>query len=173
MYCSLSFPPSPFALPPRLRDQCDKVFAPPESPPRCHEQSFAQQETTAGLRHSSGPRPMGRLPKRARTTPTWPYTGGWCGIAWNDQALLSGDSERQNTKSVSYNESASKPDFVLLQETHSTDGGVLTWSGLSEYVFLYVHGTPASAGVRILVRYSFLDNLDKPLSHRVESNFPG
>ena len=39
-----------------------------------------------------------------------------------------------------------EPDFVILQELHSTDGNVLTWNPPADYMFFYLNGFALNDG---------------------------
>jgi exonuclease III len=113
--------------------------------------------------------------KRSRTTPTtWPFSSNWSGITWNSQALFSGDPKRQARKSGHLHQILKhKPDFVMLQELHSTDGSILTWQPPNDYKLFFLNGTAATAGVGILARHAFLKQFETPLTYQLESIVPG
>jgi exonuclease III len=87
---------------------------------------------------------------------------------------MSGDPGRQARKSGHLHRILGhKPDFVMLQETHATDGSVLTWKPPEGYQLHYLNGTASIAGVGILIRHSFLANFDTPLSLQLDDIVPG
>ena len=95
--------------------------------------------------------------KRRRIEHSWAYEGGWRGISWNSQALMSADPSRQKRKRAYLARLLrSRPDFILLQELHSTPGALATWQPPAGYRLWVSHGTAASAGIGILVSETFL-----------------
>ena len=61
----------------------------------------------------------------------------------------------------------------MMQELHSTEGSVLTWNPPEGYNLFHLHGTAASAGVGILIRRTFLDLFDTPLTPQLDNIVPG
>ena len=106
------------------------------------------------------------------------YTGGFSGISWNAQAILSLDPERRERKRrVLGRLLARRPDFVLLQELHSTPAAAAIWQVPAGYRIFFSHGSASSAGVGVLVRDVFLRNFndtshDNP-EHLLEDIVPG
>ena len=100
--------------------------------------------------------------------------GDWRGVTWNSQALFSPDPLRQQRKRRCLeNILASAPGFVFLQELHSTPGSIYTWERPMGYILCYDHGTPAAAGVGILISRRFLRQFEMPLTDQLETIVPG
>ena len=102
-----------------------------------------------------------------------PYRGSFRGVSWNAQALFSPDADRQEPRQRLLAQLAKAHDFVLLQETHSTDGSLLTWRAPEGYAYFHSHGSTSVAGVGILVDEQFLQRFEKPKSNRLEEIIPG
>ena len=89
------------------------------------------------------------------------YRGGFKAITWNAQALLSLDPHRRERKRKELQTLANKnPDFILLQELHSTMTAASIWEPPSGYRAFFSHGSASSAGVGIIVATSFLSKFD-------------
>ena len=102
-----------------------------------------------------------------------PFRGGFRGATWNAQALFSTDPERQEAKQRVLMGVASSHDFVMVQETHSTDGALHAWRQPAGYEYFYSHGSNTVAGIGILVDKQFLQQFTVPVSRCLEEVIPG
>ena len=149
----------------------------PSAQPNTPYPSAAQPPPAPAADSDSNP-PDPKRPRREALAdpalPSWPFTGDWRGITWNSQALFSPDPLRQQRKRRCLAALlASGPDFVFLQELHSTPGSIYTWERPAGYVLFYEHGTAAAAGVGILVSRRFLQHFEQPLSDHLDTIVPG
>ena len=103
----------------------------------------------------------------------FPYRAKLRGATWNAQALFSVDGERQSAKQAILCKLASQHDFVILQETHSTEGALAIWRPPSGFRYFHSHGSQAVAGIGVLVRSSFLANFDPIPEHQLHELVPG
>ena len=66
----------------------------------------------------------------------------WPGAIWNSQALFSPREQRQARKNAYLTSILrAKPDFIMLQELHSTVGSIAGWTPPRGYRLLHLHAS--------------------------------
>ena len=101
-----------------------------------------------------------------------PFRGGFRDASWNSQALFSPDPVRQEAKRRVMTDLAATHDFVMLQETHSTQGVLAGWTVPAGFRYFHLHGTTHRNGVGILVSLNFLAQFDTPPTMNLEEVVP-
>lgn len=87
---------------------------------------------------------------------------------------MSSDPARQAAKRTHLQQVLAKnPDFVFLQELHSTIGTFATWRPPEGYKFVPSHGTASSAGIGILISEKFLLNFEPIAEDKLMEVVPG
>ena len=91
------------------------------------------------------------------------YGGNYRGALWNAQALFSRKAQRQELKLNKVVDLLKVQDFVLVSETHSTEGKIQAEQYRFEqlgFTCYWSHGGHRRAGVGIIIRNSFLREFD-------------
>ena len=89
-----------------------------------------------------------------------PYIGDFRGCTWNAQALFARRASRQCPKQRQVRKLLQNHDFLAVQETHSTEGGVLAFECPAGTAARWSHGTTQRAGIGLLLQDSFLSNFN-------------